>query len=65
MLAFEVADALASIVVPTLEAKKNNRLILAKQVEHVCELHFSACVGAGLDDRRPDDGFQQVMTQDA
>ena len=64
-IGLEVAYAVTRIVVPAFEAKTEKRLILAKQVECVCELYFPAGIGGGLGNGIPDRGFQKVAAENA
>jgi hypothetical protein len=52
------------VVVP-FEADSKERMILAKQIERVCELHFSTRIRAGLGDGIPNGRFQKVAAENA
>jgi hypothetical protein len=64
-IGLEVAYPVARIVVPAFEANTEKWLILAKQIECVCELYFSAGIRASLGNGIPNGRFQKVAAENA
>jgi hypothetical protein len=60
----EVANSVACIIVSALEADAEKKLILAKQIERICELHFPTRIRTGLGDGIPNGRFQEIAPED-
>lgn len=57
----KVTQWVAGIVVVPFEGDSKERMILAKQIERVCELHFSAWVRPGSRNHIPNGRFQEIL----
>ena len=63
-VSLEVANAVACIIVSAFEADAEKKLILAKQIERIGELHFPTRIRISLGDGIPNGRLQEIPPED-
>jgi hypothetical protein len=60
----KVANAVACIIVSAFEADAEKKLILAKSIERISELHFPTRIRIRFGDGIPNGRFQEIAAED-